>query len=237
MQNIFEEDLDKAISKLDKAVTSGGMFISLKDDGDNYHCVMMEIPQLYMHTATWEGEEKTTKRAKGNWAVFEQVDETDEYKFDRLAIWDNVDPKKYKLLLTDIKEFGQKKLYKLVRVGKKKDPKTEYRIYPQRDLTAEEMTMLHKLELLNLNRPEDKEAEIDGAKEEVAKQIDRLGWTMEQYEVANVKHFGEKRETKDMAVTDRDLFITALAAMEPGAEPSAIGAVATLELEEDPDFF
>ena len=223
MQSIFDDDLSDARKKFEDASSGDGIFIKLKNDEDSILCVLMEEPQLYQD----EYDGKQRKRAKANFAVFEGD------KFLSLKIWDCA-PKHMNSMLRARKEQGSKKLYKLTRDGKARDPKTTYSFYAQRDLTPSEMEKLHKVELLTLTKPEEV---ADGAKEEVAKQIQRLGWTMEQYEVANVKHFGEKRETKDMMVNDRVLFIAALVKMAVGADPTTIGAEATLDLDEDAEFF
>ena len=238
MQNFFDEDSTETIKNLKNATKGGGMWMRMEHDGDHYFCVLLENPQQYKHVFEKDGKKDVNTRAKANFAIFEKDEKTGEYEFNRLAIWDNVSPAKFASVVEDIQEHGKAHLFKLVRKGAKGYKDTQYKPYPQRPLTQEEKTTFHNTELLPLEKQVSDDEAIDGAKEEVAKQIQRLGWTMEQYEVANVKHFGEKRETKDMMVNDRVLFIAALVKMAVGADPTTINSDSgTLDLDEDADFF
>jgi len=138
---------DQAEAAADAAQT-GGLFLSLKNDGDKATVVFRGEPAT--KNVIWNGtgyedyDPKQHKDKKPSVRIKINAYNTQE---DQMQIWE-MNAATFKGLVIIKKKYGLDKVFEITRNGKKGDTKTTYTILPERDL---DQALAERLEVEPLN--------------------------------------------------------------------------------------
>jgi len=151
----------EAVEEAVKKAKEGGVFLKLEDDGEAFTGIMLGAP--YVRKVTFENSEFAKKgKAKASTRIAMNVAVIDEKskEITGVKVYEQ-GPVFFKKMLTVKEKFPLDKwAITVTRNGKAKDPKTDYVILPDHQLSATELSTVAELELHDLEalaNPDDPE--------------------------------------------------------------------------------
>jgi len=237
--NIFDGPVAGIKDEIDSG-SSGSMFIAkrLKDDGDLFHCVMLERPITWRERSNFKDESTGEYKMQTKWAcnVARYDDETLQYA--EVCILET-GPRRMGEVWDAVEEFGPRKIYRVKRKGKPRDKALTWRVDPVRDLDDKEIEDLKALPKLDIRAGAQNDSYLEDFKKSLATELNRLKWSKEQWQTACGTYFGEYKSPEDMTPLERDELLVAFKKWAEGAKPEDFMRVIVEEpdLSEDKDFF
>ena len=249
--SIFDEDIEK-LDEGDSGDSGESMFLGqmLTKDKDTVCGVLMQKPLKWTEPDAYdtryqaENRPQKTKGKRGaNVAMFDK----DGTAFVRMTIWDTAKThmRGFTKAIKDVTATskatgaevdGRRMLYRITRKGIEHDKKVEYIVTPLRQLTADEVAMLEKQELLEIRAGAQTENYAETTKDAFAREVERIGWTLPQWCKAAETWLQDTYKGLDgVDPTTLEEMLTDLKGAAVAADPETF--IRILNLDEDKDFF
>lgn len=240
--DVFAEDWGDVEQETKAASSKGGVFVQLKDDGDEVFVAFIQKAETKAETNERYGG--TSMRTCANIAVFED-DTFAGVKLLKLA------PTHWALFLEYRRECGGDSIFKIRRRGGAGSKDTKYAIFNTRKMSEPEKKIALEAELLPLWEPRPAE-DNDGYpgsyipealsweafNKAISVELARLRWDKQMYIAAN-KNFlqGNYKDFNGMTEREREDIVKALRAAPVGITVGEFSVGDGLDLTADEDFF
>lgn len=215
--------------------SAGGMFIvkRLKNDGDIFHCVILEEPISWRELSTFKDDKTGEFKMQTKWACNVARFDDETLKYAEVCILET-GPRHMGEVWDAVEEFGKRKVYRVKRKGRVNDKSTTWRADAIRDLTDEEVEMLKGLSKLEIRPGVQSDSFLDDFKKELAAEVKRLGWSKDDWLKASHTFYCDDRKVADLGPVQCNELLEALKQLPDGSAPDQFER--TLDLDRDIEF-